>query len=461
MNRQVSPPPAKSQAELFPTRDVYTVSRLTTEARILLERGIPALWIEGEVSNFSQPASGHWYFSLKDGKAQVRCAMFRTRNVHAAYTPRDGAHVICRARVSLYEPRGEFQLLIDHVEDAGEGELRRKFELLKAKLQAEGLFSVERKRDLPALPARIGVITSPTGAAIRDILNILRRRFPAIPVLIYPVPVQGAGSAVQIAGAIRFASDHRACDVLIVARGGGSLEDLQAFNEEVVARALAECQIPTVSGIGHEVDVTIADFIADVRAPTPSGAAEIVVPDCRDWIERLHGTLRRIAQFTRRRLHDRRERHKWLDGRLAQCHPGVKLQHQAQRLDDIEQRLKLCTLRSLESRMGRLQSAVHQLARSSPLARLRDLRSRRGTLELRMFGAMRHLLATSQRRFEVVTRALNTVSPLATLERGYAIVTRHPSGELIQSSGQVGKGDHIEARLGKGRLRAVVEDKDE
>jgi exodeoxyribonuclease VII large subunit len=394
---------------------VYTVSRLNREARALLERAMSALWIEGEISNFAAPSSGHWYFSLKDSGAQVRCAMFRQRNFLSACKPRDGLHVLARARVSLYEPRGEYQLLVDHLEEAGEGALRRRFEALKARLHQEGLFAAERKRALPTLPRRIGVITSPTGAAIRDILNVLRRRFCLVPVLIYPVPVQGAGAATQIAAAIRFASGRADCDVLVLARGGGSLEDLWAFNEESVARALFECRIPIVCGVGHEIDFTIADFVADVRAPTPSAAAELVAPNGQEWLDRLVVLSRRATSCMQRLLQERQGRHTWLARRLAQAHPGVRLRHQAQRVDDFEQRLKLAIRATVARASGRLNTAQRQLV---------------------------------------------ALSPLATLERGYAIVTRVDDGALLRSSEQVAPGARIEARLSQGRVRARVEDKD-
>ncbi|HKX58724.1 MAG TPA: exodeoxyribonuclease VII large subunit, partial [Steroidobacteraceae bacterium] len=261
------------------------MSRLNREARALLETGLPSLWITGELSNLSRPASGHWYFSLKDEGAQVRCAMFRQRNLSVRVAPRDGMQVLLRARVGLYEARGEFQLVVDHLEEAGEGELRRRFEALKLKLAAEGLFDAARKRPLPRFPRRIGVVTSPTGAALRDVLHVLGRRFPSVPVLLYPVPVQGAGAAREIASMLAVADRRRDVDVLLLVRGGGSLEDLWAFNDEALARAIAGVGLPVISGIGHEIDFTIADFVADLRAPTPSAAAEIAVPDaaaCRD-----------------------------------------------------------------------------------------------------------------------------------------------------------------------------------
>lgn len=452
-----------STLDLFVTatvanRDVYTVSRLNREARLLLEQGMAALWIQGEISNFAAPGSGHWYFSLKDSGAQVRCAMFRQRTLLSKCQPRNGLLVLARARVSLYEPRGEYQLLIDHLEEAGEGELRRQFELLKAKLQAQGLFAAERKRALPTLPLRIGVITSPTGAAIRDILHILRRRFPAIPVLIYPVSVQGAGAAREITAAVRLASTRAECDVLILARGGGSLEDLRAFNDEGLAYALAECRIPTVTGIGHEVDFTIADLVADVRAPTPSGAAELVTPDQRQWQARLDAMLQRVAGAMGRGLQRQTSAHSWLIGRLRQAHPGMRLLHQAQRLDDLQQRLARSVRGCLDAADSRLRTQRLQLARFSPAGAVRAWWSHHAGLRLRLHTAVAAAIGSSRARLELALRALNAVSPLATLERGYAIVTRRADGVLLRSAMQVQAGDDIEARLSQGRITARVKD---
>jgi exodeoxyribonuclease VII large subunit len=454
--------PDVSSLDLFPAnapkRDVYTVSRLNREARLLLEKGMPPLWIQGEISNFSAPKSGHWYFSLKDSGAHVRCAMFRQRSILSKCEPRDGLLVLARARITLYEARGEYQLLIDHLEEAGEGELRRQFELLKAKLQAEGLFAAERKRPLPSLPQRIGIVTSSTGAAIRDILHILARRFPAIPVLIYPVPVQGEGVARRIATAVRYASQRGECDVLIIARGGGSLEDLRAFNDEVLARAIAECRVPTVTGIGHEVDFTIADFVADVRAPTPSGAAELVVPDQQQWLMRYGATLQRLAGAMNRNLTRRATSHEWLIGRLRQAHPGVRLMHQAQRLDDLDQRLTLSARRWLDGSAARLRAHMGSLARFSPGTRIRELSSRHAQYQLRLRMAAQARVSAAKARLDLGMRALNAVSPLATLDRGYAIVTRSADGQLLRSAKQAAPGDDIEARLSRGRIVARVKD---
>jgi exodeoxyribonuclease VII large subunit len=443
------PPPAE-------TRDIYTPSRLNREARTLLERGLPALWLEGEISNLSRPSSGHWYFSLKDEAAQLRCAMFRQRNILARFTPRDGSHVLVRGRVSLYEQRGDYQFIADYMEEAGEGALRQRFELLKVKLAAQGLFAPEHKRPLPRLPRRIGVVTSPTGAAIRDVLHILKRRFCGIPVLLYPVQVQGGVAAAQIARTIRRASARAECDVLIVVRGGGSLEDLWAFNEESVARAIYDSAIPIVTGIGHEVDFTIADFVADVRAPTPSGAAELVVPDSSEWLRHVRRLTSRLTTALSRKLKTQQDRAAWLARRLQQLHPGVELRQRAQRLDDLEQRLT----RAVRSNLGERQRTIAQLAaelrQHSPALRVANARRRlevaRATIE-----KLAHKTIEQQRnRLAIAARTLDAFSPLATLERGYAIVT-DSKGTVITNAQDVRAGQLIDARLTQGSIRARVE----
>jgi exodeoxyribonuclease VII large subunit len=276
-------------------RDIYTVGRLNREARGLLEAGLPSLWISGELSNLSRPSSGHWYFTLKDADAQVRCAMFRQRNLACRAAPRDGLKVLLRARVGLYEARGDFQLVVDHLEEAGEGELRQRFEALKLRLAGEGLFDAGRKRPPPRFPRRVGVVTSATAAALRDVLHVIRRRYPAMPVLIYPVPVQGAGAAREIGEMLVLADRRAEVDVLLLVRGGGSLEDLQAFNDEGLARVIAGLELPLICGVGHEIDFTIADFVADLRAPTPSAAAELAVPDATAWLAGFDAMSRRLA----------------------------------------------------------------------------------------------------------------------------------------------------------------------
>lgn len=438
-----------------PERIVYSVSRLVQEVRQHLETGFPLLWLEGEISNFAHPASGHFYFTLKDEAAQVRCAMFRNRNQLLRFQPRNGLRILVRARVSLYEARGEFQLIIEHMEEAGAGALRQAFEALKARLAAEGLFDAARRRPLPALPRRLGVITSPTGAAVRDILSVLARRFPALPVLVYPVPVQGETAAAAIVETLRLAGARRECDVLILARGGGSLEDLQPFNEESVARAIRACPIPVVSGVGHEVDVTIADFAADRRAPTPSAAAELVVPDRAEWLTRLEATQRRLGRIAHTVLARRRERLEWLRQRLQ--HPGQRLIALAQRVDELEQRLDRAQGHLLQHRAARLAELSAHLRRHAPLHRLHQLQQQRGNLALRLDHALAATLARRREQLAALARGLHTVSPLATLERGYAIATRTDTGEILRDARQAPPGTVVETRLARGRLRSRVE----
>jgi exodeoxyribonuclease VII large subunit len=423
-----------------PERRVYSVSRLNREVRGLLESGLGALWVQGEISNLSRPASGHWYFSLKDRDAQVRCAMFRQRNSLTRFTPREGQLVQAFGRVSLYEPRGDYQLLVELLEDAGVGALQRAFDELKARLAAEGLFAAERKRPLPAAPRRIGVITSPTGAAVRDILHILARRFPCAPVLIYPAPVQGAAAAAALIAALELAAARAECDVLILARGGGSLEDLWAFNDEALARAILRCPIPIVTGIGHEIDFTIADFVADLRAPTPTGAAHLVAPDADVWRQRLEQFAARFAAAGRRTLRAEQTRLDALLQRLRQAHPGARLQQHSQRLDELEARLRL----ALRSRLA------------AAAAQRQQQQQRLQALEERLALALRARLAAAAARLDSAARALQAVSPLATLDRGFAIVTRSSNGELVTNAAQLAVGESIDARLGSGSLRATV-----
>lgn len=439
-----------------PDRDIYSVSRLNREVRVLLERGFGSLWLEAEISNFARPSSGHWYFSLKDAAAQVRCAMFRQRNMLCAFTARDGQKVLVRARIGLYEPRGEYQLIVDHMEDAGLGALKRQFEELSAKLEQEGLFAAQRKRPLPSLPRRIGIITSPTGAAVRDILHVLARRFPATAVLIYPVPVQGAQAAAEIVAALEAAGRRAECDVLILARGGGSLEDLWAFNDERLARAIVASPIPVITGIGHEIDFTIADFAADVRAPTPSAAAELVVPDAEEWRNAFVQFGARLQRGVRRRLEEHRERLRWLTGRAALASPAARLGAQAQRLDELEQTLVRALRRRLQEHRERLRWLARRAALVSPSTRLTQQRLRLENLAQQLFRASRQVISSRREKLLPLIRTLNAVSPLATLERGYAIVSVE-GGEILRSAADAKPGTIIEARLAQGRVRAKVE----
>jgi len=435
-------------------RDVYTVSRLNRTARDLLEASLPLVWIEGEISNLARPASGHLYFTLKDAQAQVRCALFRgqMRSVHCE--PRNGMQVLARARVSLYEGRGEFQLLVQYLEEAGEGALRRRFEELKARLAAEGLFDPSRKRPLPAFPRRVGVITSPTGAAIRDVLTTLRRRFPALPVLVYPVPVQGEGAAARIATAIELASRRAECDCLILARGGGSLEDLWSFNEEIVARALAACTIPVVCGVGHEIDFTIADFAADHRAPTPTAAAAMVSPDAPELLAALLARGRRLRRDMDHLLGARIQRVDWLARRLV--HPRERLAARARLVIEATRRLAAAERRLLGTLNLRLMGQDRRLHGQAPGRRLAMLAGRVATARGRLASASRRDLAALRERLAVAARALDALSPLATLARGFALVQRADDGTVVSDASQVSVGDRVTARLANGRLGCTV-----
>lgn len=437
-------------------RDIYTVSRLNREARGLLEAGLPSLWITGELSNCSRPASGHWYFTLKDADAQVRCAMFRQRNLLARVQPRDGMQVLLRARVGLYEARGDFQLIADHLEEAGEGELRRRFEALKLRLAGEGLFEAARKRPPPRFPRRIGIVTSPTGAALRDVLHVLARRCPAVPLLVYPVPVQGAGAAREIAAMLELADRRAEVDVLLLVRGGGSLEDLWAFNDESLARTLADLRLPVISGIGHEVDFTIADFVADLRAPTPSAAAELAAPDAAAWLTGLAVTARRLAGAMLRGWRQRQETVARAARRLDTLHPSQQLAQHAQRLDELQTRALAAMRRAVAARALGLARHRAKLESRSPATRVSALAQRIEHARMRMLPALRHRIALASGQLESAARGLHATSPLATLARGYAIVTVAADGSVVTDAAQASAGTEIEARFSRGRLRARV-----
>ena len=445
-------------SDLTPQSDraVLTVSELNREVRELIESGFPLIWVEGEISNLARPSSGHVYFSLKDRNAQVRCAMFRNRAQLLRFRPADGQQVMIRARVSLYEARGEFQLIVEHMEEAGHGALQRAFEELKKKLADEGLFAAESKQPLPRFPHRVGVITSPTGAAIRDILSVLQRRFPALPVLVYPVPVQGEGAAEKIAATLRKASARGDCDVLILARGGGSLEDLWSFNEEIVARAIHACEIPVICGVGHEVDFTIADFVADVRAPTPSAAAELVSQSAVDLTQQFRRHGERLGALLRQRLTHAELRLQHLDARLARQHPAQKLRQQAQRLDELEQRLLRAQRHVQRGHAERLARLEIHLRRLSPTLRVERSHARLVELRRRLQMGMDVRLERLGHRLATNARALNSISPLATLERGYAIVKREKDGALLRSTEELNVGERVTTRLASGEFVSEV-----
>ncbi|MCU7882051.1 MAG: exodeoxyribonuclease VII large subunit [Candidatus Thiodiazotropha sp. (ex Lucinoma aequizonata)] len=444
----------------FIQKDIYSVSRLVRETRSILEGSFPLIWVSGEISNLAQPASGHIYFTLKDEIAQVRCAMFRMKRQRLRFRPKNGQQVMLRAKISLYEARGEFQLIAEHIEPAGEGALRLAFEQLKQKLVTEGLFDADRKKPLPAIPQQLGIITSPTGAAIRDLLTVLGRRFPALPVIIYPVQVQGGGAAQQITQMLQIANQRNECDLLILSRGGGSLEDLQAFNNEGLARQIYDSQIPVVTGIGHEVDFTIADFVADQRAPTPSAAAELVSPDQTVWLKQLQQLQQRLTISQSQHLHRLREKLGTLKSRLLQQHPNQRLQQRAQRFDELTQRLKQAQHVYLLTRQHKLEKLTSRLNRLSPQQRVKNQQQTFRQYNERLQRAIQQRLKDEQTKLSQLARDLHNLSPLNTLGRGYAIVTQNKDGSIIRTSNEVKTGDTVNARLFQGSLVCRVVRKD-
>lgn len=439
------------------SRTVYTVSELNGSVRLLLSTHYGAVWVEGEISNLTTPSSGHCYFSLKDFDAQVRCAIFRGSARGLGFRPQNGMRVLVHAQVSLYEPRGDYQLVVDFMEEAGDGALRRAFEALKQKLAGEGLFDQVRKKTLPLLPAAVGVITSPTGAAIRDILTVLKRRFPALPVIVYPVKVQGNDAKLEIARALGRADALGQCDVLILARGGGSLEDLWAFNEEVVARAIAACRVPVVSGVGHETDVTIADLVADVRAATPSAAAAAVCPDQAEWVGRFERLDRQLGLQMTQALRHRFQRLEFLHRRLIQAHPEKSLQRHGQRVDELELRLHraLQTLRATKASC--LQTLSARLQRHHPNSSLHLAKSRFASLDHRLRMSALRSLERGSEKVARLGQALHGVSPLATLARGYSLTRRAADGRIVTKSSDTHPGELIETRLAEGSVTSRVE----
>jgi exodeoxyribonuclease VII large subunit len=480
-------------------KEVYPVSRLVREARTLLEGSFPLLWVEGEISNLAMPGSGHIYFTLKDEVAQVRCAMFRNRNRQLRFTPENGMQVLLRVRVSLYEGRGEFQLIVEHMEEAGSGALQRAYEALRQRLGQEGLFDDAHKKPIPTLPHTVGIISSPDGAAVHDILSVLRRRFPAVNVILYPVAVQGESSARQLLDAVKLADARKDCDVLIISRGGGSLEDLWSFNDEQLARAIYACELPVISAVGHEVDFTIADFVADVRAPTPSAAAEMAVPDAQQLLTTINGLMQRLTARTLQWLSGEQRHIAHLQRRLPR--PDSQLRQQQQSLNQLKRMLDASWLHGLRDRSQqidflaaklkhpqakidsqhalvnnlthRMQTAFqsHYREASQGLTQLRARLQRLlpdrqveeqqryiDTLGRQIDKRMQSQLDSARQLLSQQVRTLAAVSPLNTLERGYSITRRVDNEAVITDAGQVKKGEAIRVRLHQGELECEVTD---
>lgn len=436
--------------------NIFTVSRLNAEVRLLLENEMGIVWLVGEISNFSAPVSGHWYLTLKDSRAQVKCAMFKGNNRRVTIKPSNGQQVLVRARLSLYEPRGDYQLIIESMQSEGDGQLQQQFDELKIKLAAEGLFSQANKQTLPENPNCVGIVTSKTGAALYDILDVLKRRDPSLPVIIYPTMVQGEQAAFSIAQAIGRANERNECDVLIVGRGGGSLEDLWCFNHEIVARTIGASRIPIVSAVGHEIDVTIADFVADVRAPTPSAAAELVSRDNSHKHSGFTNYQQKLNAAIRYYLSNKLRQAQRLQATLDRQHPKYRLQRQVQQLDDLDVRLRNAIERKLNRQAQGLDRLNYRLKIQSPQQQLNHENHLLAKREQQLIEAIKSQLMKSKHQLALSVETLDAVSPLATLKRGYSI-TQNEKGQLITQASQVCSGDTLVTRLVDGVLRSTID----
>ena len=434
---------------------VLSVSQLNRQSKELLETYLHNVQVTGEISNLSRPASGHWYITLKDQRAQVRCAMFRSRTQYLKFVPKEGEQVLINASVGLYEARGDYQLIVNGMQSAGEGALKLAYEQLKVRLHQEGLFNPDHKKALPKHPRHLGVITSPTGAAIKDIISVLKRRFPNLPISIYPTQVQGEAATSQIAQAIERANRDQVCDVLILGRGGGSLEDLWPFNEEVVARAIFNSQTPIISAVGHEVDVSISDYVADLRAATPSAAAELVSPDRYEWLGRFEQLEHSLIRIMQNKVAQQRFQLLQLVKRLR--HPKDKLQENMQRLDMAQMRLNNSIKQRLTACNQTVTGLNHRLQSNKPDKQIALMQQNILQLNQKMQHALEFKLQALKNRLARQAEVLNAVSPLSTLSRGYSIATNE-DGQAIRDSKQVKAGDTIYTQLHQGTLTCSVTD---
>ena len=434
---------------------IFTVSRLNQTVRLLLEKEMGQVWIRGEISNFSQPSSGHWYFTLKDNTAQVRCAMFRNSNNRVTFRPQNGQQIVVRANMTLYEPRGDYQIIVESMQPDGAGSLQQQYELLKQRLQEEGLFSSLHKQALPVPARQVGVITSKTGAALHDVLQVLARRDPSLPVIIYPTAVQGADAPMQIVRAIELANLRQECDVLIVGRGGGSLEDLWSFNDERVARAIFASTIPVVSAVGHETDMTIADFVADLRAPTPSAAAEMISRNQTELLRQLQAQQQRMEMGMDYYLAQRTQQITRLQHRLQQQHPQLRLARQQNSLDRLRQRLISATENHIRRGTQQQHHLASRLNQQQPETRIHRAQSQLKQLDYRLEQLITARLSDAKQRFGSTVAQFEGVSPLGTLARGYTVTTGS-DGQVLKQTHQVKSGDTLTTRLNDGWVESEV-----
>lgn len=446
-------------SDFIDDKKVFTVYQLNQSARVLLEEAFRIVWVKGELSNVAMPRSGHIYFTLKDAKAQIRCAMFKGNNRRLNFTPKEGEEVLLSACVSIYEDRGDYQLIVNHMEKWGVGQLQQAFEQLKATLQEQGLFDLKHKKPLPLFPQHIGVITSHTGAAIQDILSVLKRRYPIALISIYHTQVQGKKASADIVAAIKRANQDALADVLILARGGGSLEDLWCFNEENVAKAIFASQIPLVTGIGHEVDFTIADFVADYRAPTPSAAAETVTPDKEEVIQLFEQQRMRLNQAILRQLQVAAFKLDNLEKQLI--HPDQRLQQANLRYVNLQQRLHLSMEKCLLGDKNRLSIAQLLLKSHSPTKQIQKYQTLFSHFLQQSYSCIKQYWQLNQEKLTHLSQGLHHVSPLATLNRGYAIISRPQTQEIVKSVSQVKIGDTLKTQLSDGNFRCIVDQIDQ
>ncbi len=437
-----------------PKHQVYSVSKLNKEIRGILEQGFASLRLTGEISNFVAPASGHWYFSLKDDKAQIKAAMWRGNNRYSKYRPNNGAQVVVTARVSVYEPRGEYQLIVEHMEPAGEGQLKQQFEALKLQLAAEGLFSSAYKQPLPTQIRKVGVVTSATGAAIKDILTVMKRRAPQLEVIVYPTQVQGSDAHLQIAEKIRLANIRNEVDVLIVGRGGGSLEDLWCFNEEHLAREIFASRLPIISAVGHEIDTTISDYVADLRAPTPSAAAELVSPDQHAIKKHIIEKYARLSHLMLSKIKEAKQTNNALLQRLKLQHPNSQLQQQAQRLDELSMRLQRGVHAQLNQKNNQLSLLQQRFQHQHPERRLSQSKDALQQLEQRLLNAQNKNQQSAEQQLAMLAARLESVSPLSVLARGYSITKKGES--VVKSIEQVKAGETLVTQVHDGEIHTTV-----
>ncbi|REL34593.1 exodeoxyribonuclease VII large subunit [Thalassotalea euphylliae] len=437
---------------------ILQVSELTRKVRFMLESEINVVWLSGEISNFIAAGSGHWYLSLKDSQSQVKCAMFKGNNRYVRIKPKNGQQVLVKAKVSLYEPRGDFQLIIEQMEDAGEGLLRQQYEALKAKLDGEGLFAASNKQAIASHYNKVGIVTSPTGAAIKDIISVMARRSPSTELIIYPALVQGELAAADIVASIEVANQRNEVDVLIVGRGGGSLEDLWCFNDERVVRAISNSELPVISAVGHEIDTTLSDFAADIRAPTPSAAAELISGDQQEQLAKITQLTQRCQQAINQRLHLQSQRSAHLVQRLQQNDPQRQLQVASQQADELQQRLTKAMNQLLVNKSQHPTLLAQRLEHQSPERAISQYQLQLSQLDKRFKQSFKQGLSQQQQRFAALAEQLHLVSPLATIARGYSI-TRSETGDIVKSIEKVKIGEEISVQLSDGKLKAKVSDK--